>query len=89
METKNVQFQSTEALVNVRRRIECDFQEVEAEHPRILRLALNEAEALADQTGFPQLVFPTLAAEKAQAVSTWLRRQKSIRTEEPSASFAE
>ena len=31
----------------------------------ILHLALNEAEALAWQNGFPELIFPTLALEKA------------------------
>ena len=41
----------------------------------LLRLALNEAEALAWQTGFPQLVFPDLALEKAQAVVARQARQ--------------
>jgi hypothetical protein len=50
-----------------------------ATHDQVLRLALNEAEALAWQTGFPQLVFPTLALEKAQAVATWHERQSSLR----------
>ena len=44
----------------------------------LLRLALNEAEALAWQTGFPQLVFPTLATEKAQAALAWSLRQRSM-----------
>ena len=44
----------------------------------LLRLALNEAEALAWQTGFPQLVFPTLATEKAQAALAWSVRQRSM-----------
>ncbi len=41
----------------------------------LLQLALNEAEALAWQTGFPQLVFPDLALEKAQAVVARQARQ--------------
>jgi hypothetical protein len=45
----------------------------------MLELALNEAEAVAWQTGYPQLVFPTLAMEKAQAVADWSRHQHSIR----------
>lgn len=48
-------------------------------HERLLRLALNEAEALAWQTMYPQLVFPTLATEKAQAVAAWNTRQQSVR----------
>jgi hypothetical protein len=47
-------------------------------HEHVLRLALNEAEALAWQSGVPQLVFPTLAREKAQAVATWHARQRSL-----------
>jgi hypothetical protein len=48
-------------------------------HQRMLQLALNEAEGLACQTGFPLLVFPTLAREKAEAVTAWRLRQESIR----------
>ena len=50
---------------------------------RMLRLALNEAEAVAWQTAYPHLVFPALAAEKVQAVVDWNRRQKAIRQTEP------
>jgi len=50
-----------------------------AEHKQVLQLALTEAEALAWQTGVPQLVFPTLAAEKAQAVLAWHNHQNSLR----------
>ena len=46
---------------------------------RMLRLALTEAEALARETGFPLLVFPTLAREKAEAVAAWNRRQQALR----------
>jgi hypothetical protein len=47
-------------------------------HQHLLRLALNEAEAIAWETDFPHLVFPMLATEKAQAVATWLARQRSM-----------
>jgi hypothetical protein len=45
---------------------------------RLLQLALGEAEALAWQTDFPHLVFPTLAMEKAQAVASWQAHQRSV-----------
>ena len=45
---------------------------------RMLRLALNEAEALARQTDFPQLVFPVLAREKAEAIAAWQSRQDLV-----------
>jgi len=45
----------------------------------MLHLALNEAEALAGETGFPLLVFPELAREKAESVAAWGRRQQAVR----------
>ena len=45
---------------------------------KLLRLALNEAEALAWQTLYPQLVFPDLAAEKIQGAAKWSHRQRSF-----------
>jgi len=45
----------------------------------LLRVALNEAEAEAFQTQFPQLVFPTLAMEKAQEVINWHHQQEARR----------
>ena len=52
---------------------------------RLLRLALNEAEALAWQTRYPQLVFPALAVEKVQGVIAWNRRQQAQLRAEPVA----
>lgn len=45
----------------------------------LLHLALNEAEALAWQTAYPHLVFPTLATEKVQAVADWNSHQQFVR----------
>ena len=50
---------------------------------RVLRLALNEAEAVAWQTLYPHLVFPTLAMEKVQTVAAWNERQQLIRRSHP------
>jgi hypothetical protein len=46
---------------------------------RLLRLALNEAEAMAWQTMYPHLVFPALATEKVQAVAAWSAHQHRVR----------
>ena len=54
----------------------------------LLRLAMNEAEALAWETGYPYLVFPALATEKAQAVASWQARQQAIRRGDASFAFA-
>ena len=67
------------------------FQHMEAagDHGRLLKLALNEAEALAWQTEFPQLVFPILAEEKARAAVSWHERQHALRRAQAEVAFAE
>jgi hypothetical protein len=55
-----------------------DFHETLDTHGNLFRLALNEAEALAWQTEYPHLVYPTLAMERVQAVVAWRRRQQSV-----------
>lgn len=45
----------------------------------LLKAVLNEAEALAWQTGYPHLLFPVLAEEKAAAVNLWAARQRRVR----------
>lgn len=59
------------------------------ENGRLLRLALNEAEALAWQTDYPHLFFPLLATEKAQATVSWHRHQRAIRGSRSEIAFAE
>jgi len=51
------------------------------------QLAMNEAEALAWQTNYPHLLFPSLAMEKIQAVAAWQRRQQFML--QPHLTFAE
>jgi hypothetical protein len=45
---------------------------------RLLRLAANEAEALAWQTSVPLLVFPALLDEKLEAAMAYVGRQHSV-----------
>ena len=66
-------------LADVREQVVAEFRDRVQEHNHVLDLALNEAEAVAWQTGFPQLFFPTLATEKANAITGWHRRQQSLR----------
>jgi len=63
----------------VRESIGSEFREILHGNDRLLQLALNEAEALAWQTPYPHLVFPTLALEKTQAVANWDTHQRAIR----------
>ena len=79
MKTTNLHRNTLEAIAKVRALVEREFSILLEREPRLLRQALNEAEAIAWQTGFPQLVFPSLALEKARAVATWERRQRTMR----------
>jgi len=55
---------------------------------RLIRLALNEAEATAWQTRYPHLVFADLATEKVQAVAAWNARQHSVWQRSPVIALA-
>jgi len=79
MKTNHLRRNTLEAIAKVRALIEGEFLILRQREPRLLRQALNEAEAIAWQTGFPQLVFPSLALEKARAVATWENRQRTMR----------
>ena len=59
------------SIAKARNALVAEFRKQIAPYDHLLDLALNEAEALAWQTSYPHLVFPTLAAEKAHAVVEW------------------
>ena len=83
MKTTHLRPNILKAIANVRALVEREFSILSQREPRLLRQALNEAEAIAWQTGFPQLVFPSLALEKAGAVATWESRQRTMRQPTP------
>ena len=66
-------------IEDVKAQVVAEFRDQLDDHQHVLELALNEADALAWQTGFPQLLFPTLAVEKAYAVTDWHLHQQSLR----------
>lgn len=66
-------------LQNVKAQVVAEFRGKLGGQQRLLELAVNEAEALAWQTDFPELLFPTLATEKAGEVTGWHLRQQSLR----------
>ena len=72
-----------DGVAAVRALVEQEFSSLTNLQPRLLKLALNEAEALAWETGFPHLFFPLLAMEKACALAAWHLRQQFIRRTEP------
>ena len=79
MKTTQLHRNTLDAIAKVRALVEREFSMLLQREPRLLRQALNEAEAIAWQTGFPQLVFPSLALEKARAVANWESRQRTMR----------
>ena len=66
-----------------------DYTLLAGEHARLLKLALNEAEALAWQTSHPHLFFPLLATEKAEAAVKWHKRQSAVRRGSTEVAFTE
>lgn len=77
-----------ERLEQLRNTVETDFAHLRGARGHLVRLALNEAEALALQTGFPHLVFPALAQEKVNAIAAWHQRQAALQRTEPTLAFA-
>lgn len=63
---------------NVKEAILSEARETVKAHEQMLELAVNEAEAIAWQTLYPQLVFPNLAVEKVRGVAAWNSRQRSL-----------
>ena len=55
-----------------------DFGGMTEAQRHLLQLALNEAEALAWQTAYPDLLFPVLAEEKAAALKQWTAHQQAV-----------
>lgn len=79
---------AADAIATARAIVERDFSALATQNPRLLHLALNEAEALAWETEFPELVFPLLAQEKANNVLSWYERQQFVRQNAPTQAFA-
>jgi hypothetical protein len=66
-------------IEQAKNKIAAEFREVVALNQKSFQRALNEAEALARQTDYPHLLFPSLAMEKIQTVAAWQTRQQSQR----------
>ncbi|MGP8220317.1 MAG: hypothetical protein ACLQPI_12820 [Limisphaerales bacterium] len=75
-------------IAGVKEAIFAEYSRVFPAPERLVRLALNEAEAVAWQTKYPHLIFPTLATEKVQAVAAWNARQQSVRENSPVITLA-
>lgn len=65
-------------IASVKREVFAEFQPALGANEQLLRLAIVEAEALARQTEYPQLLFPVLAAEKARKAARWQFHQQFL-----------
>lgn len=78
------QYQKLAAQIEqVRSNVTAEFREAFGVQERLLQHALNEAEALAWETDYPHLIFPTLAQERVTVANNWWQRQQLIRKAEP------
>jgi len=75
-------------IEQARQSVVAEFKQTIQTHDHLLQLALNEAEALAWQTAYPHLVFPALAAEKAQSLAAWHQHQQTVWRGEPRVALA-
>ena len=64
--------------------IRSKFSGVWKRRPHLLHLAITEAAALAEHTGYPQLFLPALALEKVEAVARWHSRQQATQLNQTS-----
>jgi hypothetical protein len=76
--TRNTTGPVAAQLARIREAVFNEARAVLTAPERMLRLALNEAEALAWQTAYPHLVFPELAFEKVRSLALWNRRQQEL-----------
>jgi len=69
---------------NLRDAIRTKFASLWERRPHLLHLAVTEANALAERTGYPQLFLPALALEKVEAAAAWHSRQRSTQLSQTS-----
>jgi len=75
-------------LAEAKESLIAEFKETFEIHERLVQLAVNEAEALAWETDYPHLLFPSLALEKVRVAANWNERQQVIRRRDPALAFA-
>ncbi len=69
-------FRAEELKSALVRRLSAEYAEV---GERMVRQAVNEADALASLTFVPLLVLPTLAEEKVQQAAAWSAQRRAVR----------
>jgi hypothetical protein len=74
----DVAVKPADSIEQVKREIFTEYQSALGANEQLLRLALIEADAVARQTDYPGLIFPLLAAEKAENAARWQFRQRFL-----------
>jgi len=64
-----------EQIGQAKNNLVAEFQGAFAMQQQLLQLAIVEADALAWQTDYPHLLFPSLATEKIERAAQWRTRQ--------------
>jgi hypothetical protein len=72
----------------VKEKFLAEFHDTFATNGQLLNHVINEADALAWQTDYPQLFFPVLALEKVQAAANWKARQEQLFRHAPAYALA-
>lgn len=76
--TADVEIKFLDPVNRIKHEIYKEFQPKLGANGHLLSLALIEADALAQQTDFPNLFFPLLASEKAANAARWQFRQQFL-----------
>ena len=71
-----------------KKNLKAEFRQTFAAHEQLLAHVINQADALAWQTEYPHLLFPTLALEKVQSAVRWQERQRLILKNSPAYPLA-
>jgi hypothetical protein len=74
-------------IEQAKNKIVAEFRDIVELNQKSFDLALNEAEALAWQTDYPQLFFPSLALEKIQTLAARQMRRQIF--QKPHLAFAQ
>ena len=82
------QYRPSNQIESVKSHVFQEYKGALGDNQHLLRLALFEADVLARQTGYPELLFPALAEEKAQNAARWQFRQHYLLRSESAFALA-
>lgn len=75
-------------LTQTKENIVAEFKGAFATRQPLLQHAINQADALAWESGYPHLLFPVLATEKIESAARWQARQQLLLQGHPAYALA-